>query len=124
MRAVNRRVGQPLVDTLDLQHALHHPRAPDDAERDAVGRASGVPGEEHPEAGGIEEPDSAEIEDEVREANRPQLAELLVDGRNGGEVELADRTHQDLGPVRFDLAPERLELRPIESHNPPAPPDV
>jgi hypothetical protein len=95
-----------LGDTTHLEDTLDHPGGRGSRGTPPIGPVAGVPRQQHPHAGGVQEAHAAEIEHESREPNRLQLGQLVVDQRDGREVELGHRTDPDHVPVRLDIAPE------------------
>src|SRR3954451_13136311 len=77
-----RRVGE-------IEEPLDGGWAGDEAEGEAVGSRVRIPLEDHSQPARIQEANRAEIERHLLEAGRRQLAEVSLDHRDGGDVDLA-----------------------------------
>ena len=81
---------QPLLDLGHLEDPVHHVGAADDAEVVRVGARGRVELEHQAQAGGVDEADLAQVEDDAVEAAFAQAEDLRLELWDGCDVELAD----------------------------------
>jgi hypothetical protein len=104
----------------ELEDALHVRRAFDDGELPSLGSGGLAQLERQTHSRRVQEGDTAEIKRHAREADCPQLVDLLADPAGRGEIDLAIRAHAHDVALGLDVETERaIGTWMRRAHEPP-----